>query len=391
MIKVGLRHNLIFPLLLIIFSALRKIDYFVMDLALGFNYSLLLTLLMFLGEIVFGFIFFIYQKSFLSRNKRQTYMGIKLIKGPSEISTRDKCYIIYLLIFISSFIDFLEFILSTYYLPQIGKISESLEIRLSSFLTLSSALIFIFFLKLPIFKHQIFSLITIFICLIIIITFEFLYLFPKDGLPALGMIFLIHFSNSLFDSIEKYLLEYNFLNPFKKLMIEAIFGFLITIAYSFHENPFKQIKSFYNNNDLSHFILLIILLVLYFLLSGGRNAYRVLTNKIYSPMTKSLSDYFLNPILIFYYYIWDDDFNNGEGQNLTLFIINVILSIVIVLCGCIYNEILVLFCFNLEYNTHRQVSIRAINIENEEEESSEDDDEDNNKDKKKMMLINNIL
>ena len=66
-----------------------------------------------------------------------------------------------------------------------------------------------------------------------------------------------------------------------------------------YENPFTQIKSFYNNNDLSHFILLIILLVLYFLLSGGRNAYRVLTNKIYSPTTKSLSDYFLNPILLF--------------------------------------------------------------------------------------------
>ena len=298
MIKVGLRHNLIYPLLLIIFSAIRKIDYFVMDLILGFNYSLLLTLLMFLGEIAFGLIFFVYQKSFLSRNKRQTYMGIKLIKGKSEISPRDKCYTIYFLIFISSFLDFLEFILSTYYLPQIANISKSLEIRLSSFLTMFSALISVFFLKLPIFKHQIISLIIIFICLIIIVILE-IPKFLNNGFSGLGMIFFIHFSNSLFDSIEKYLLEFNFLNPFKKLMIEAIFGFLISMGYSFYENPFTQIKSFYNNNDLSHFILLIILLVLYFLLSGGRNAYRVLTNKIYSPTTKSLSDYFLNPILLF--------------------------------------------------------------------------------------------
>ena len=233
MIKVGLRHNLIYPLLLIIFSAIRKIDYFVMDLILGFNYSLLLTLLMFLGEIAFGLIFFVYQKSFLSRNKRQTYMGIKLIKGKSEISPRDKCYTIYFLIFISSFLDFLEFILSTYYLPQIANISKSLEIRLSSFLTMFSALISVFFLKLPIFKHQIISLIIIFICLIIIVILE-IPKFLNNGFSGLGMIFFIHFSNSLFDSIEKYLLEFNFLNPFKKLMIEAIFGFLISMGYSFH-------------------------------------------------------------------------------------------------------------------------------------------------------------
>ena len=106
-------------------------------------------------------------------------------------------------------------------------------------------------------------------------------------------------------------------------------------------------------------------------------------------MTKSLSDYILSPLLMFYYY-YDEDFKVGNSQNLALFIINEMISIVIVLCGCIYNEILILFCCNLEYNTHHQVSIRAINIENEEEESSEDDDEDNNNNKK-MMMINNIL
>ena len=32
------------------------------------------------------------------------------------------------------------------------------------------------------------------------------------------------------------------------------------------------------------------------LISGAKNLFRVVTNKIYSPMAKTLSDYFLNPV-----------------------------------------------------------------------------------------------
>ena len=177
------------------------------------------------------------------------------------------------------------------------------------------------------------------------------------------------------------------MNPFKTLMMEGLFGVIITICYSIKVNPFEKVIDFYdNNNEYFNFILLVFLLFLYFVLCGGRNAYRVLTNKIYSPMTKSLTDYILNPLLIVYYYLWENDFmikekeNEKQKQNLTFFIINLILSIVIVFFGCIYNEILVLFCWDLEYNTHRQVSIRAtvdnINLEEECENDSSSDDDD---------------
>ena len=145
-------------------------------------------------------------------------MGIKLIQGPSEIAHRDKCYKIYLLLLLASFFDFIEFMLSTAILPSFTKISKTLEIRLSGLLTISSALFFFFILKLPIFKHQIFSLIIIFICLIIIVVLEYFFTLSELSscdLKSLVIIFFIHFCNSLLDSIEKYLLEYNFLNLFK--------------------------------------------------------------------------------------------------------------------------------------------------------------------------------
>ena len=381
MIKIGLRHNLRFPLILIIFNCFRRIDLIIMEKSLRFDiFTSLLTLQMFLGEFVVGLIIYVYQKNFLSKKKsRQTFMGIELVQVTSEISTPDKPYKIYLLLFFASFFDFVEFILSTFYLSFFKEISKTLEMRLSGLLTISSALFFIFLLKLQIFKHQVFSLIIIFICLIIIVVLEFL--FTEINIEPLMIIFSIHFFNSLLDSIEKYLIEFNYLNPFKTLMMEGLFGVIITSIYSFRENPFREAKEFYNNNEHYKFIILIFLLFLYFVLCGGRNVYRVLTNKIYSPMTKSLTDYILNPLLILYYYFYDDDFN----KNLTLFIINLILSIIIVLFGCIYNDILVLFCCDLEHDTHLQVSLRATidknNIEEESEKDSfEDDDNDDNMD-----------
>jgi len=34
------------------------------------------------------------------------------------------------------------------------------------------------------------------------------------------------------------------------------------------------------------------------LISGAKNLFRVVTNRIYSPMAKTLSDYFLNPVYL---------------------------------------------------------------------------------------------
>ena len=53
---------------------------------------------------------------------------------------------------------------------------------------------------------------------------------------------------------------------------------------------------------------------------------------------------------------------------------------------CVYNEFFVLFCCDLEHNTHRQISSRSSSmIENrlelmpEDGNDSDDDEEENNK------------
>ena len=399
-IKIGLRHNLIYILMLIIFNFIRKVDLIVLDKIFEFNTSMLFIIIMFSGEFLAGLIIYKYQIGFLPSKKRNTVnMRLKLISGPSEISPRDSKYKIYFLIFVASLFDFIEFLVSTYYIPQFEYMSKTLEMRLSSFLTLISALFFIYILKFQIFKHQIFSLLIIFICLIIIAISEYFFQHfddertKKDFFKELSLVLGVHFFNSLLDSIEKYLLEYDFVNPFKTLMLEGIFGFILSISSLFiiKDNPYEQIKEKFNknkNNEIK-FILFIICLLIYLPLSGGRNAYRVATNKIYSPMTKTLTDYILNPFFIIYYFLLEDDFTGGKQnkRNIFYFISNLILSIIVVFCGCIYNELLVLFCCNLEYDTHRQVSIRAatkdeVDVEengNNRDSSSKEEEENQNK------------
>ena len=313
-IKIGLRKNLIYFLMLILFNFLRKVDLMILDKKFNFYSSRLFIVIMFLGEFLFGLIIYKYQiRSFQIKKDNNITTGLELITTYSNMQSRDSTFKINLLLFVASLFDFIEYIISVYYIPQFKLISKTLEIRLSSFLTLSAALFFIYVLKLKIYKHQIFSLLIILACLLIIGISEYFFQHfddertGKDFFKALFSILGVHFFNSLLDSVEKYILEYDFVDPFKALMFEGLFGIILSIIYLFiiGKNPFEEIKENYanNGNNIIKLILLIICLFLYLIFGGVRNAYRVTTNKIYSPMAKTLTHYILNPFffsLLFY-------------------------------------------------------------------------------------------
>ena len=98
-----------------------------------------------------------------------------------------------------------------------------------------------------------------------------------------------------------------------------------------------------------------------FFLCAGRNIYRVITNKLYFPITRSLTDSIFDPLLILYYYIFENDFylKDKDIQSDLYFFINLIISIIFVFFGCVYNEVFILFCYGLAYNTYDQISKRA--------------------------------
>ena len=382
-LKFGIRFNLLHPMMFIIFTFLRRIDSILIDKYINLNISLLLTFLMFLSEFISGLVLYLYHIKFLSSSKRSTFMGVKINRKSDDETHHDGKFKIFILIFIATFFDFNEFIINTFCLPKFNNISKSLNIRLRCILTISSGIFCYYLLRFPFFKHQKCSLFFILICLLCVIiseySFEILYKnkIENDFNIILLLIFINHFLNSLKDIIEKYLLEFDSSNPFMLLMMEGLFGFIITFSFSFMRENFKEIKNIFNEKYFSNLIFLITSLILYFILSGGKNIYRMTTNNLYSPMTRTLADSVLDPLLIIYYYLFENDFDiGGNGkQNLLIFILNLFLSIIIVFCGCVYNELLVLYCCNLDYETYAEISNRATKIDKIYEESKEKDDE----------------
>jgi len=289
MIKIGLRNNLLYPLLLIIFTFLRKILLVLITELLEFESSLsFLTFLMFLGEFITGLIIYTCQLNFLKYKKKTNSKKtrIKYFVAKNKMLYHDSRFKIYALIFIGTYFDFVEFIITSYYFPKFENISKSLIIRLGSALTLSSFILYYYLLKIQIFSHHKCSLIIIFICFLMIIILEISFNMYYHAINESNFIIILLIIISLFfvgfqDNIEKYVLEFNFINPFKVLMIEGFFGIILTFIYSFIENPFVKIIEFYKTKQTINFIYLLICLTLFIILSGGRNSYRILTNRLF--------------------------------------------------------------------------------------------------------------
>ena len=206
------------------------------------------------------------------------------------------------------------------------------------------------------------------ICLLIIIVSEYYFdVFLQDSnISSFTLILLFMFIQRLFHCflsiVEKYLLEYITMNTFKLLMIEGTFGLIISLLYCLVENPFKNINL--DNKENWFIFTSIFCLVIYFLSSGARNVYRILTNKYFSPTTYGLALSFLDPLLITCYFIFNNDFmiennNNNNNINYYYFFLNLILLLIMDLCGCIYNEIIIIYCRKLEEDTHIEIYRRS--------------------------------
>ena len=366
MIKFALRRNLIYPLQLIIWHFLRNVETILIGHFFNFKNSQIYTSIMFIGEFVSGLIIYLYEKNFVKRNKKPAkFLSITLIQNEAKLDYPDSNTKIFILIFFIAFFDWFQFYIWTVNIPRTKNISTTFLDRLNGAKPIICSFVYYYVLRLPVFKHQIFSLIIIGICFAIIIISEFCFqkiniVFTYlDFILVLLMILLNHILSSLIDLVEKYLFEYNFLNPFYVLMWEGIFGFFISFLFFLMPDYLDDIKQVYNTLSTGKIILFTFLLLLYIILSGGRNIFRVVTIKLYSPMARGLTDYFLQPFYSIYYFSMGTDFLVDEKRNILYFTINLILSIILSICGCIYNEFIILFFCGFERNTHDQISKRA--------------------------------
>ena len=367
-IKFTTRPNMKYLVSLIVLSFVKDIILECMTSFLKFYAPLIIVLLLFLGEFIIGGLAYLYQKKLVKKKliKTNSFMPMALITN-DKIQRYDRKWKIYLLIVIAGFFDFADCFLFLGMAPALMRCSNSLENRIRGILIIFDVLFYRYVLKLQIFKHQRFSLYVISISLIITLIIEFIFqdinIFLKIGEFVL-VIFLVIIQilfNSYIDSVEKYLLEYDYVNPLKIVMLEGFVGFFMSFIYCFvnNNNPIPLIKKFHEDDRKNIFPLVLVLLVVMLILNGIQNIFRVLTNKVYSPMALALAQYFFNPIYIIFTLIAEDDFSTNKKPNYVFFSLNLILTIIISFCGCVYNEFIILFFCGLQYETYEQIALRA--------------------------------
>ena len=386
MIKIAFRKNHIYLVALFFSYFFRRILLIILQKIFGFKKSLIFCFFMCSGQIIGGITIYIYQYTFLRKkeNSSNTKYAIQLISNKREMNRVDNSYKILFLIFLASSFDFVEFFITSDFIPEIAKLSSTADLRLGFIMTVTTSLLCTFALRYKIGKHQFLSLIVLTCLSLIIIILEFIYK-PKEielGKYFISYILLIlHFVFRSFNNvIEKYLGEYNFLSPFVIIFDEGVSTFILTSIYSIFRNPFKEVSDTYNKLETGKSIAFIILIILYFVSCAFVNVYKTYCNIFYSPMAKSLASYFFNSAFIIYHYAAGNDFFSNGQKNFFYFFINLIFSIIIDFFGLIYNEFFVLNFWNLSKETHQEIASRAIIKEMESMENHEEDNDSNDGD-----------
>ena len=365
MLKISTRHNLLYIILAVASYNIRRIVKIFIGSIFKIGGTVFFTFLMFIGECSTGFIVSQYQRIFFLKDKKNVFPDSLIERNRKKLFKKDGNLKIYFLIFMIAFFDFFEFSTSVYYISKFPDISGSLELRLFGIIIIYSTTIHNCILKYKILRHQFFCILIIGVCLLIVIISEVLIKKDDISLSKSNFVLLIFLllvemlGISLIHSEEKYLIEFDSLSPSNLLFKEGFFGFIISFLGLINDNPIRKLQIVYDNCSGGFFALFIFLCFIYIVLSGIHNIYKIYVISLYSIMTVSLANYFFNPFFMIHDFISGGDYIIKGEKNTSYFILNLILSIIISICGCIFNDILVINCCGLAYDTYKEISERA--------------------------------
>ena len=177
---------------------------------------------------------------------------------------------------------------------------------------------------------------------------------------ALLFCFMSCLSRSFLDVTEKYLFDYNYINIFKIMIYEGLVGLFLYLIYFLSSKSYQNHGKYFIDDirgfdwDLISFLLLIIL---YLIISGFRNAYRVTTNKYYSPMSRALFESTLDPLLFLYNSLTFNKKTEYKGFWIYFSIVLFCLTI-IAFFSLVYNDFIILYCWGLQHNTYSEITNR---------------------------------
>ena len=163
------------------------------------------------------------------------------------------------------------------------------------------------------------------------------------------MIIYINTCKVFNDIIQKYLMENAYFNPYTVLFLQTIFVIICALISLYIEFKKKEIKIFSDGIATT-----LIFFISYFIISGLKDVFEILTLNAYSPTTIALAESVQDPIFII-----RNIFYRKKGDAM-FFVLNLIVSCITFFFSLVYNEFLILYCCGLEYNTHVKITKRGI-------------------------------
>lgn len=381
MIKFGWRDSLLYPSLFILFIFIRRIVKLILEILYpDIKLSYLMITFVFVFELIVASLLLWNQNRKNKSVVKPKFLGISLIKQESLLDRPDSNFKIIVLIIFSSYFSITGALSRRNVSSGNNNIYDEFHAKFRSIEIILSSIICYFTFKNKIYKHHRFTLIIIFICLIIVVAFGVLLESNKSTF-FLNFFYTISssFCRVFLDIVEKYLYDFDFLDIYKVMIFESIVDLIISFNYFWLEVPRREITTILTINDGLKLFYIIGFLMLYTFFSGIKNVYRRFTVKKFTPMTRALAESILDPIFIIIGYLT----TTKKGQFDTIyFIITLICSLIMVFNSCVYNELFVLYCCDLEKNTHLAIEKQNNNesslelSKNYEYNGEEDEDEE---------------
>ena len=241
------------------------------------------------------------------------------------------------------------------------KLISIFDIRL--FYLIFTSLFYVIFSKKKLFNHQIISLVTSGLGMIIVILVKILY--QKGGeINWLEVLFIV--IRGIIHSVElvvgKYIMESILIPPLLYLFISGIFKFTyefsIDFFYSFREEESLFVSFKYLVDDENK-ISSIIFLILFFFSSMIFQILVYLTNYYFSPILLAITD-LLSPLLQL---IFEEITGIGIGGRLGLyeFVFTITGYMICLVAMVFYNELIICNFCGLNENTVQNISKRGVN------------------------------
>ena len=282
LLKLGtLRKGLIYPLNLLIYLFIRTIHtkilkkYIIGDSRKKNQSDILLAMFMSLGEFLASFL-----KTFYKRKKKINKKSGFTPGGNTNIYIvkknrykLSKIPLLFLLI-LTTFLDLLSYLVWIFVSMYNNDFPDQLvmDLKYKIFQLFLATICCKIILKKPIYQHHIFSIVCSFIVVLIIFMLDYFLLINHENFKTKDYFLILFFlilANLLFavhETLEKYLMDEVFINPFDLLRLQGLIGLILIIPFFYlyffvkcktddddDNDYFNYCKIFFNNNRFNIF------------------------------------------------------------------------------------------------------------------------------------------